>query len=252
MVIKLQVTFPSLQRMEIEEMDKLEIIWQTPSTSDSFCKLEEIQVVSCKNLRKMFPSYLLRRFWNLRELAIGRCEMLEEVFEMIDQNSNVEEVVCDNVTTIPLTDLTLANLPNLKHVWCSDPHGTVTFENLRCVIIVNCPSLKYVFPISVAKGLHQLEELIAMKCGIKEIVGMEEELDTIVPELFVFPKLTSVGLEQLPELVSFYPKPYTSKWPSLESVEVIECPKLNKVFSSVQVDIPIQQYALFSLEKLIP
>ncbi|POO01202.1 LRR domain containing protein, partial [Trema orientale] len=249
------VTFPSLQRIEIREMDNVEKIWKNPPTLDSYFKLEEIQVVSCKSLRKVLSSDILRRFQNLRKLRIKKCEMLEEVFEM-NQNSNVEAI-----RATPLSHLDLENLPNLKQVWSADPDGSITFENLKTLSTKNCPSLKNLFPVSVTKCLHQLEDIFVKDCGIQEIVGKEEKFQKMGPELFVLPKLTKMHLELLPQLVSFYRGPHTFKWPSLKSLEVIECAKVSKVFglefsSALEVsnedqhlDIPIQQDALFSLDK---
>ena len=145
----------------------------------------------------------------------------------------------------------------LKHVWTSDPEAILTFQNLRKVEVSQCKTLKSLFLISVAKSLEQLESLHINDCGLmEEIVALEEGLETTTE--FVFPRITSLNLELLPELKYFSPGKHTSKWPSLKTLKIRKCNKVRIVasnelsFPNTDVSghrVPVQQ-PLFCVEKV--
>ena len=119
----------------------------------------------------------------------------------------------------------------LKHVWTSDPRTILTFQNLRKVKVSQCKTLKSLFSISLAKSLEQLESLHINDCGLlEEIVALEEGLKTTTE--FVFPRITSLSLELLPELKYFYPGKHTSEWPSLKILKICKCNKVRIVASN--------------------
>ena len=223
---------------------------------NSFCKIKELQVHRCENLMNIFPPNMLRRLQNLEELKIEDCNSVEEVFDV--RGENFEEI-CDKGST-PLRvfkHLTLINLPKLKHVWTSDPEVILTFQNLREVGVSQCKTLKSLFPILVAKSLEQLESLHINDCELmEEIVALEEGLETMTK--FVFPQITSLTLQSLPELKCFYPKKYTLEWSSLKSLKIFKCDKVKIVASNelsfTDTDelgdhVPVQQ-PLFLIEKV--
>ena len=111
-----------------------------------------------------------------------------------------------------------------------DPQGIITFGKFRTIEIEGCSSLKSVFPRSVAKALMQLEKLMIRNCAtVEEIVAKEEGIETT--NLFVFPQLTTLELQNLPELKSFYPGNHTLECRSLTVLYIIKCDKL-KIFGS--------------------
>ena len=201
------------------------MIWHNQLVPHSFCKLQKLSVDNCGNLKKDFPQNILGIIRNLEELEISNCASMEEVFEIRDVN--VEETT-DTVASI-LKDLKLFRLPNLKRVWNWDPQAILTFQTLSKVDIIDCIRLESVFPTSVVKSLAQLKELRIQRCGVEEIVGMEEGSETTIE--FVLPRLTTLILQDLPELKCFCPRKLTFKWPSLKSLEIDLCPKV-KIVSS--------------------
>ncbi|KAM4110288.1 hypothetical protein ACB094_03G183700 [Castanea mollissima] len=247
-----KVAFSNLEDIYIKGIDNLKKLWHNHQlVLDSFCKIQNLHVGRCKNLMNIFPPNMLRRLQNLEELEIKYCNSVEEVFEVREEN--VDEI-CDKVC-IQLRYLTLNNLPKLKHVWTMDPEAILTFQNLRQVKVSKCETLKSLFPISVAKSLEQLESLDIDDCGLmEEIVALEEELETTK---FVFPRITSLSLQLLPELKCFYRGKHTSEWPSLKSLTIHKCDKV-KIGASNELSfpdtnglghhVPIQQH-LFLLEK---
>ncbi|KAK4839100.1 hypothetical protein QYF36_019114 [Acer negundo] len=79
--------------------------------------------------------------------------------------------------------------------------------------VSNCQSLKNLFTASIARNLRQLKDLHVDDCSIEEIVAKEEGAEGT----FVFPQLTSLGLQQLP---------------MLKKLNVVGCDKINPFFAS--------------------
>ncbi|KAL0005342.1 hypothetical protein SO802_012903 [Lithocarpus litseifolius] len=249
-----KVFFPNLEKLEINGMDSMKMIWPNQLISDFFGKLETLTVSSCTNLTNIVPPNMLRTLRNLKELEIYDCDSLEEVFE-IQGTNNVEE--SRDIAAVELISLKLRYLGKVKHVWSMDPQGIITFAKLHTIEIDSCFSLKSVFPTSVARALMQLEELKIKDCAtVEEIVSKEEGIETIT--LFVFPQLTTLELQNLPELKSFYGGKHISEWPLLNYLQIFKCDKL-KIFgsnmSSIQETNGLAHHAnliqqrLFSIEK---
>ncbi|XP_052302596.1 probable disease resistance protein At4g27220 isoform X2 [Populus trichocarpa] len=251
-----KVAFSNIEKLQILGMDNLNMIWHTEFHPDSFCKLKVLKVKQANKLLNIFPPNMLRRFHNLDHLEVADCSSLEEVFDL---RSLMNEKESHAVTAFKLRDMYVWNLPKLQKVWNTNPHGILSFQNLHLVNAWNCPSLKSLFPTSVALGLSQLEELQLTSCGVEEIVAEEERLGEELK--FVFPKTTSFILWELPKLKSFYPGRHTSEWPVLKKIDVYHCHEV-PVFDSElqstqgactqdQLEIQVQQ-PLFSFEKIIP
>ncbi|KAJ6380299.1 hypothetical protein OIU76_016874 [Salix suchowensis] len=201
-----KVAFSNIEELHILGMDNLNMIWHTEFHSDSFCKLKNLWVEKGNKLLNIFPPNMLRRFQNLEHLVVNYCASLEEVFDL---RSLMSEKESHAVTASKLKNIYIWNLPKLKKVWNTNPHGILSFQNLHLVSAQNCPSLKSLFPPSVAIGLPQLQELKLYRCGVEEIVAEEEQLGE-APK-FVFPKTSSFILWELPKLKSFYPGRHTSE-----------------------------------------
>ncbi|KAG5232405.1 disease resistance protein [Salix suchowensis] len=242
-----KVAFSNIEKLHIVGMDNLNMIWYTEFHSDSFCKLKVLKVKQGNKLLNIFPPNMLRRFQNLEHLEVDYCASLEEVFDLRSLMNEKESHV---VTVFKLKKMYVWNLQKLKKVWSTNPHGILSFQNLHSVNALDCPSLKSLFPASVAIGLPQLEELKLCRCGVEEIVAEEERLGE-APK-FVFPKTSTFILWDLPKLKSFYPGRHTSEWPVLKKIEVFRCNEV-PVFDLEQDQLGIQiQQPLFSIEKVIP
>ncbi|KAH7537189.1 hypothetical protein FEM48_Zijuj03G0065700 [Ziziphus jujuba var. spinosa] len=235
-------------------MNKSKII---ANNADVFGNLEEVEVRNCNNLMKIFTSSMQRSLRSLRRLDISSCEMVEEVFEI--QTSSVEEITQDTVPS-QLISLSLSRLRKLEYVWGKDPRGTLTFTHLEDVAVFDCPSLKSIFPLSIAKGLLKLRNLHLSHCGIQQIVEAVGTNAPVPPE-FVFPQLQEMNLTHLENLVCFYPGLHTSSWPSLTSLIVEKCDKVKVLASELSSfqenhvlhyhdSSPIQQPLIFTKRRL--
>lgn len=216
----MQVAFPKLETLHIDKIDLLEI-WHDQLKPDSFCKLKKLYVTECQSLIKIFPVNMFGRLQGLEELRVSNCRSTKEVYAM--EGINVEET--------KLKYLTLQSLEGLEYIWGLDPPKILRFQNLHEVKVCDCVKLKSLFPASVAKHLEKLSILEIYQCDeLEEIVRKERGEETVEPN-FAFPQLTSLRLEQLPRLKSFYPGKYESNWPLLKQLKICNCDQL-EIFGS--------------------
>ncbi|KAI4313419.1 hypothetical protein L6164_026403 [Bauhinia variegata] len=244
-----KVMFPSLEKLTIDGLDKLNMIWNRLMAEDdthnspicdkmketwhgqiadrSFCNLKSLKVVNCKKISKVLSFSLLNRLNNLEELEVKDCNSVNVVFDL-------EKITSEERHIVPkchLRKLILFSLPSLKHVWNKDPQGILDFQNLSIIKSVDCQHMNYLLPVSVAKALPNLLELALENCTeLETIVAMEEGLDATVR--FMFPKVTLLWLWDLPKLKGFYPGGYITKWPQLRTLVFLCIPKEVNCFGS--------------------
>ncbi|XP_022719669.1 probable disease resistance protein At4g27220 [Durio zibethinus] len=100
-----------------------------------------------------------------------------------------------------LESLELRLLTGLEKI-CDGQLKTESFSRLKTVDVAGCDRLKYLFSVSIAKNLYQLQEIGVWKCeNMKEIVVEEEGREENVVE---FRQLRSLELRNLLKLKSFY------------------------------------------------
>ncbi|KAL3738751.1 hypothetical protein ACJRO7_020166 [Eucalyptus globulus] len=249
-----KVEFPDMESLKISHMDNMEKIWLDNLPSNAFSKLKTLVVEYCKKLSSIFSSYtMLTRFQNLEEITVTNCGSLEVVFHV--QEFNFSE--SHSTSIFQLRKLVLTRLPRMKHVWSGHNEGSLTFGCLRCTEVVECKSIKSLFPSSVAKSMTQLEKLVVRDCGVEEIITEEDRVGMNASDLF-FPQLIYLSLLRLPELRNFYKKSHASTWPFLKELRVRHCSKMRLFsfdceFQSCQgTTIAENQPAFFSFKKVIP
>ncbi|XVF42856.1 hypothetical protein PTKIN_Ptkin01aG0399300 [Pterospermum kingtungense] len=231
-----KVAFPNLEKMTISHLRNVKRIWYNQLHQNSFCNLKELKVEYCDGLLSILSSSLLGVFQGRLEiLTVTNCTLLEQVFEL--EGSDIEETC---VLAIQLKELGLFHLPKLKHVWSKDPQEKYSFQSLRVVTVMECWSLKSLFPFSIAKGLLYLESLIVNNCGVEEIVS-EKITDGLQQDIcFEFHQLSLLMLWKLPELKCFYPGVHTTVWPVLKKLQTWEC-EMIKIFGNGKSNSEIQQ-----------
>ncbi|GLT33012.1 hypothetical protein SLA2020_076350 [Shorea laevis] len=241
-----QVAFPMLERMTISHLKKLESIWQKQLFEDSFCKLKILRVAFCENLWTLFPSnHMPERFWkSLEELNIVGCGSLKVVFELGGIIKSDAAIVSE------LRILEIQSLARLKYILTKDCQEIISFEKLVSVLAYNCPSLKNLFPASVARRLLKLQKLWIESCGVEEIAATEGRGTKEVIR-FEFPQVSCLELGNLPRLRYFYPEKHTTKWPRLKKFYFNQEGGVKKTTWQGQLEFPVQQ-PLFSVEEMIP
>ncbi|RYR28068.1 hypothetical protein Ahy_B01g052172 isoform A [Arachis hypogaea] len=178
----------SLKNLNLSEHPELKELWYGQLQNNIFNNLKKVVVHKCDFLSDvLFYPNLIDMLVNLEELDVRDCHSLVAVFHIV--NSTFSEETKPRKYSL-LKKLTLGSLPNLMHIWKEDPSTTLSFQNLCDVSVVDCPSLKSLFPLSVATNMVQLEDLEVLRCGIEEIVDSKREPREMIK--FVLPNLNAL------------------------------------------------------------
>ncbi|KAK7292588.1 hypothetical protein RJT34_15439 [Clitoria ternatea] len=210
--------------MDIETFSKhhLQQLWvhKVSKQSNFFEALKSMKLVNCEFEGYAIPSNILPCLKSLQELKIEDCNQVNFIFDMKTESVKIAFL---------LRKLWLKRLPVLTHVWEDNCQAiTTTFQNLEQVHVEKCKSLQMVFPAAMAKNLKKLEKLEIKYCDeLKEIVGkVQHQIAEETAQVFEIPALTTLYLQELPKLTCFYPEAFTLICLRLNTLFVLECPKL--------------------------
>ncbi|XP_028094028.1 probable disease resistance protein At4g27220 [Camellia sinensis] len=150
---------------------------------------------------------LLRR---AEELHLEKIEGLQEVLHDRGEEGSLMERhglnpsgFFDNLIKLTIKDCRLEYLFSLS---CA--RGFPRLQTTFGLSVRDC-RLKYLFSLSCARGFPRLQRLRILDCEMMEaIVGIEEEKDEdeLSSQVINFSQLKYLRLENLPKLISFYPK----------------------------------------------
>ena len=144
------------------------------------------------------------------------------------------------------------NAINVDEIWHYNqlPGMVPCFQSLTRLIVWGCDKLKYIFSASTIQSLEQLQHLEIRLCkSLQEIIS-EDRTDQVTA-YFVFPRVTTLKLDGLPELRCLYPGIHTSEWPALKNLAACNCDKitLSQNDENDQFGVPAQQ-PLLSFKKV--
>ncbi|XP_075638775.1 disease resistance protein At4g27190-like [Castanea sativa] len=180
---------------------------------------------------KLFSSNTILWAPNLENLELGGADSLEVVFDLEGPKANTDH---QRIAVLAqLKTLKLRNLSELRYVWKNVPLGIQGFQKLTSIEVSYCHRLRYLFPTSIAKLLVQLQSIVIYDCdAIENIVqrdGEEEATDNIL-----FPRVSSLRLRNLPNMMSFCIEAYSFEWSSIKEIDLEDCPKLKTIGSEIQ------------------
>ncbi|XP_028122174.1 disease resistance protein SUMM2-like [Camellia sinensis] len=230
----------TIEELTIRGMENLMEIW--PGELEA--KLRKMTLAWCHKLSSiLFPSNSIKGMQNLEVLEVKDCRSIGVAFDL-------EGLVWEGMLDMALPSLKkveLRHLQKLTHVWKDNSPGIQGFQNLRSLVVNECDSLRNLFSYSLAKLLVKLQEIEVTECGMMEsIIGNETNAgDVVITNMIMFPQLSSLKLNNLPNLTSFCFEPCTFEGSLLKTIEVINCPKMKILPSAFQRKLD-QQKADFS------
>ena len=115
---------------------------------------------------------------------------------------NSRELVIADVVFPALEIFSLKNVIELEEICCGQLPLTSS-SNLTIVKVEQCDKAKFVFSLSIAKGLPQLQELEIRECNILGAIIIKEEGGIEDRYMILFPRLRDLVLHRLPKLMSF-------------------------------------------------
>ncbi|KAH9802683.1 putative disease resistance protein [Citrus sinensis] len=183
--------------------------------------LEILYVRRCQSICRLSSATLLQQ-QKLKKVEIWSCNKLQQVFQSYDDRQS------DLVLLLCLAKLKLYDLWELKWIWRQTTHR-VSLQNLMDVEVTECHSLRYIFSVSLAKSLVQLQTLKIRECqSLEHIVFDDIDVEGNVSagdkNVMALPMLRKLELEELPKLINFCPEKFYSTWPALKHLTLESCP----------------------------
>jgi len=194
------VQISELVQLDLKSKPELQEIWNGSLHIPDLCfsGLTTLKVNDCRFLSDaVLPFHLLSSLPKLEILKVENCDSVKTIFD-------VKCATQDTLVTFPLKNLFLFKLPNLKNVWNENPHGILSMHHLREVNIEDCKCLKTVFPVSVARDIVELENLVVKDCeGLMTIVA-EDNTDQSLELTSPCPCVRSLKIWGLTKFKYFY------------------------------------------------
>ncbi|XP_073020828.1 probable disease resistance protein At4g27220 isoform X2 [Primulina eburnea] len=178
--------------------------------------LREFVFQNCSTVEKLMNA-IDWKFSMLEHLELRDLEELEEIIDgTIPEGSNSFQ---------NLESLVVQYLPKLGYLWKS-PNQNVSLVNLKSIYISSCPNLRYLFSMATARSLVQLQSLQISLCDTIEQVLWNEMESNTEASIIEFPKLKTLQLCVLPNLIAFTQGVEIVKFPQLIELDINYCPKL--------------------------
>ncbi|KAJ9541939.1 hypothetical protein OSB04_028445 [Centaurea solstitialis] len=204
-----------------------------PATSEG-CACSFYNIITLEGMsdgvKRTFPPNKLLQLQKLKKIHVYWSDLIEEIFEAPERPDCELQSVIVKFPNLGL--LFLNELRNLKYIWKNNPWIVLEFPNLTKLHISRCSSMEHVFNSSMVGSLLQLQELHIDDCKCMEVivkeakVVVEEACDGKLNEIITLPRLKSLKLKKLPSLKGFCLGKEAFSWPSLEKLEIVECPAI--------------------------
>ncbi|KAF2306665.1 hypothetical protein GH714_020240 [Hevea brasiliensis] len=150
------IGFEGISHVKLSNFPMLKENWNCQFPFKRLEDLKSLVVDECAFFSNAISSNLLKHArYTLKELAVERCDSVEEVFDLEGLNADEGHLGL----TRNLNELRLIDLPRLRHVWNKDPQGFLSFKSLKLLQVHNCSNLANIFTLSMALGLVNLQHM---------------------------------------------------------------------------------------------
>ena len=125
-----------LEKMFINNVSKLESIWEGPVHNGSLSQLTTLTLCKCLKLKKIFSSGMIKQLSRLEHLKVEDCPEIEEIIAESENNGLKPDALPR------LKMLELSNLPRVKCIWTSDSLKWPSLEKIKismCQMLTKLP-----------------------------------------------------------------------------------------------------------------
>ncbi|KAH9752627.1 Disease resistance protein [Citrus sinensis] len=222
-----QHVFGSLKRLVIAEDDSAGFpIW---NVLERFHNLEILSLFFFSFDEEVFSKE------GCLEKHVGKLAMIKEL--KLYRHYHLKQVCKQDSKLGPIFQyLEILKVHHCQSLLILLPSSSVSFRNLTKLVAIGCKELIHLVTSSTAKTLVQLVSLCVYGCRAMTEVVINDK-DGVEKEEIVFRKLKRLELFDLDSLTSFCSANYTFKFPSLQDLSVIGCPKL-KIFTTGESSTP--------------
>ncbi|KAJ9541990.1 hypothetical protein OSB04_028496 [Centaurea solstitialis] len=242
--------FPNLTKLSIDGCPSMEHVF-TSSMVGSLLQLQELHIEYCHCMEVIVKEANVvvqeeeRSDGKVNEVRLSMCDLVEEIFEAPERPDRELHSV---VVKLPnLREVELKYLDILKYIWKNNPWMVLEFPNLTKLSIGRCESLEHVLTSSMVGSLLQLQDLHINDCHCMEVIVKEAnvvvewegegECNDKENEIIMLPRLKSLTLRKLSSLKGFCLGKEAFSWPSLDTLQIIECPEMS-VFTKGDLATP--------------
>ncbi|PPD72118.1 hypothetical protein GOBAR_DD30995 [Gossypium barbadense] len=163
----------------------------------------------------------------------------------IENGMHVQNITMNEIGVSELCSITLENLPQLISFCSQDERCSIISEplplfnkqtchwvtNLRSLIIKGCGKLEHLLSPSLARSLVQLQCFEIEDCNCLRDIILTEEIDEGRKDVICFPRLNSLHIDGLPNLIFFNSGNHNIEFPLLKELKIERCPKLIEFIS---------------------
>ncbi|KAK7256985.1 hypothetical protein RIF29_30636 [Crotalaria pallida] len=161
--------------------------------------VEDLSLAEVTGVKSVLPEFNGEGFAQLKHLFIQNSA---EIVYIID----FREWINPNHLFTNLESLVIHNLINLEKICCSQL-PIYTFSKLQVIKVEGCEKLRFLFSFSMARNLPKLLKLEISLCKLMTNVIVEEQQEKVEDNAQInFPKIHSITLNNLPNLISFSSK----------------------------------------------
>ncbi|XP_058002231.1 probable disease resistance protein At4g27220 [Hevea brasiliensis] len=188
--------------------------------------LQELAIVECNDAQSLHCVHPFRYATQLEYetqleyVSIRKCNGMECLFLLPENGWRI----------FPrLKFLNLYSLENFRFLFGGEvavapslPYYGNSFNQLRTFEMINCPTIKKLFPPCLLPNLQNLERIKVKDClSMEEIIGAERQEEQVTMD-FSLPKLWNFKLRNLPQLKSICDRAVICE--SLRLIRLIDCP----------------------------
>ncbi|XP_052298670.1 probable disease resistance protein At4g27220 isoform X2 [Citrus sinensis] len=246
-LLPLEKIVPNLKELSLSGKD-VKMILQADFRQHLFGNLRQLDITADDSA--CFPIWnVLERFHNLEILVLSFLAFNEEVFSEegslekhvgklamiktleLHRHYHLKQLCKQDSKLGPIFQyLEILRVYHCQSLLILLPSSSVSFRNLTELVAFGCKKLLHMVTFSTEKTLVRLVTVSIHGCrAMTEVVINDKE--GVEKEEIVFSKLKALILCDLESLTSFCSANYTFRFPSLEYLEVIGCPKM-KIFTT--------------------
>ncbi|XP_062076306.1 disease resistance protein At4g27190-like isoform X2 [Humulus lupulus] len=261
-VFKDKVIFPNLKELTTDWSEAVNETFeinssQSSSTISTFPNLSELNMQMTSRDKPIALSdvkLFLHKYHNIHTLRLGGSfvdgheqQQPGEAYELINTATCLKTLIIRGADMLnhvfgdpeyaqPSHTILFQNLKYLTIVKCSRLQSLapsfMSFHKLKYLTVRECHGLTYLFSYSTATTLVQLKQMVIQNCRrMREVISTnyynyDEEGQTEAESEhhhFVFHKLETLRLKNLPNLKSFYSGNKVMNFPNLEELSVRGC-----------------------------
>ncbi|KAI4316042.1 hypothetical protein L6164_024060 [Bauhinia variegata] len=246
--------FPKVKVINIFYCNQLEYLMLV-SFAEGMLQLEKLEIEDCALLKYAFgqSNYEVEDPSSNYNLNKPNLMKLQDYLETLFVNT------LHTIGFGKLEEISISYCSQLKHLRANDAEkinsdGTQQrsynsiFPKVKGISIFHCSQLEYLMPVSFAEGLLQLEKLEIEDCALLkyafgqsnyEVEDPSSNYNLNKPNLMKLQGLKVLRLVFLQKIVSICSESYYPVCPSMDSLELHNCPQLNimlNLLKSRQID----------------